>query len=203
MAGINHSIAYWCCETVGWTVDDCIRVAKELGCSSVELTPPESWPKLKENGLTCAITLNRMPGAPFVKGLNNLDYHDEVIGNTKASIDDCVESDGVCSCVIAFTGYKWRDAEDPDSGEISLDEGFDNCVKGLRIVGEYAASRGVSIALEQLNTRDDTHPMKGHPGYMGDDTDWVADVIRAVDMDEVRQKIAELEAQQGNPVAEA
>jgi hydroxypyruvate isomerase len=31
-----------------------------------------------------------------------------------------------------------------------------------------------------LNTRDDTHPMKGHPGYQGDKLDYVAQIIRAV-----------------------
>ena len=32
--------------------------------------------------------------------------------------------------------------------------------------------------LEQLNTRDDSHPMKGHPGYQGDDIDYCAEIIR-------------------------
>ena len=32
-----------------------------------------------------------------------------------------------------------------------------------------------------LNTRDDTHPAKGHPGYQGDDLDYVTDIIRRVD----------------------
>ncbi len=67
-----------------------------------------------------------MPGAPFVKGFNNPKYHDEVIARTKEVIDACAAY-GFPS-VIAFTGYKWRDAEDPKSGEISREEGADNCV---------------------------------------------------------------------------
>ena len=31
-----------------------------------------------------------------------------------------------------------------------------------------------------LNTRDDSHPMKGHPGYQGDDINYVADIVRRV-----------------------
>ena len=127
-----------------------------------------------------------MPGAPFVRGLNNLAYHDEVIGNTKKMIDSCGASDGLCRQVIAFTGYKYRNAEDPTSGEISLAEGADNCVKGLRILGEHAARSGVTVSIEQLNTRDDTHPMKGHPGYQGDDVDWVADIVKRVNMPNVK-----------------
>jgi len=34
--------------------------------------------------------------------------------------------------------------------------------------------------LEHLNTRDDTHPMKGHPGYFGEDVDHCVEMIRKV-----------------------
>ena len=36
------------------------------------------------------------------------------------------------------------------------------------------------MCVEHLNTRDDSHPMKGHPGYQGDDLDWLASIIRKV-----------------------
>jgi hydroxypyruvate isomerase len=183
---VRQSIASWCFETVGWTLPDMMRAARTLGCPSVELVDPAQWQLLAENGLTCAIALNGMTGAPFIRGLNNLAYHDEVIGNTKRMIDACAESDGVCRQVIAFTGYKWREAEQPASGEIPLDEGADNCVTGLRTLGEYAAKRGVTVAIEQLNTRDDTHPMKGHPGYQGDDLDWVAEIVTRTNLESVK-----------------
>ena len=44
----------------------------------------------------------------------------------------------------------------------------------------HAEKKGVTVCLEHLNTRDDSHPMKGHPGYQGDDLDYVAKIIRAV-----------------------
>ena len=34
--------------------------------------------------------------------------------------------------------------------------------------------------IENLNTRDDTHPMKGHPGYQGDEVDYCIDIIKGV-----------------------
>ena len=34
--------------------------------------------------------------------------------------------------------------------------------------------------VEHLNSRDDTHPMKGHPGYFGDDVDFCVDLIKQV-----------------------
>jgi hydroxypyruvate isomerase len=38
----------------------------------------------------------------------------------------------------------------------------------------------VGVRLEQLNTRDDAHPMKGHPGYQGEDVDYAARIVRRV-----------------------
>src|SRR5262249_17753884 len=88
--------------------------------------------------------------------------------------------------VIAFTGYKWRDADDPRSGAIPLDEGADNCVRSLKQVAAYAEKKSVSVCLEHLNTRDQTHPLKGHPGYQGDDLDYVAGIIPRVSSPHVR-----------------
>mgnify|MGYP001198489976 CR=1 FL=1 len=125
-----------------------------------------------------------MPGAPFIRGLNNTKYQEEVISRTKTEIDNC--ADAGFPSVIAFNGYKWRDAEDPASGEISLEEGADNCVAGLKKLAAHAEKKGVNVCLEHLNTRDDTHPMKGHPGYQGDDLDYVASIIRRVDSPRVK-----------------
>jgi hydroxypyruvate isomerase len=43
-----------------------------------------------------------------------------------------------------------------------------------------AEAKKVTLCLEHLNSRDDTHPMKGHPGYFGDDVDFCVDLIRKV-----------------------
>ena len=53
-------------------------------------------------------------------------------------------------------------------------------MKALKEIVRHAERRGVTICLEQLNTRDATHPMKGHPGYQGDDIDYCAGIIRQV-----------------------
>ncbi|MDA0283820.1 MAG: TIM barrel protein [Planctomycetota bacterium] len=183
---IKQSVVFWCFNVAGdkWDIERTCLIAKNLGCQSVEICGPETWPTLKKHGLTCAIAPNGMPGAPFIKGLNNPDYHDEVITHTKKMIDDC--SDAGFPSVIAFTGYKWRDAEDPTSGEIPLEEGMANCVKGLKTLAAYGEKKGVTICLEHLNTRDDSHPMKGHPGYQGDNVDQVAAMLRSVGSERVK-----------------
>jgi len=177
---VKQSMAFWCFNTAGekWTLEQQARVAHRLGCRSIELVETKDFDVLLKNNLVCAITPNGMPGEPFVKGLNNLQYHDEIIARTRKTIDT-VAAAGFPT-VIAFTGYKWRDATDPTSGEIPPDEGARNCVKGLKELAPYAERKNVTICMEMLNTRDDSHPMKGHPGYQGDDMDYVADIIKQV-----------------------
>jgi hydroxypyruvate isomerase len=183
---VKQSIAFWCFNSAGekWDVETTCQVATTLGCPSVELVDPAEWGTLKKHGLVCAIAMNGITGVPFARGYNNPRYHAEVVAGAKKMIDAC--ADAGFPNVIAFTGYKWRDADDPKSGAIPADEAAAHCVKGLKQVAGHAEKKGVSICLEHLNTRDNTHPMKGHPGYQGDDLDWVADIIRRVGSPRVR-----------------
>ncbi|MDB5385775.1 MAG: hyi 1 [Planctomycetaceae bacterium] len=177
---INHSVVFWCFNIAGekWDIEQTCVNARRLGIKSVEICGPDTWPTLKKHGLACAIAPNGMPGAPFMRGLNNPRYHDEVIAVTTKMIDDC-HAAGVPR-VISFTGYKWNNAEDPTSGEISLEAGAANCVAALKKLAAHAEKKNVTICLEHLNTRDSSHPMKGHPGYQGDDIDYVANIVRKV-----------------------
>jgi hydroxypyruvate isomerase len=183
---IRQSLAYWCLNATEWQwdIDRICRTARDLGCESVELVPPELWPVLRKYDLKMALAANGMPEPIFMKGLNNPRYHDEAIARTKIAID--MAADFGVPNVIAFTGYKWRDAEDPASGEISPAEGAANCVKALADLGRYAAKKKVTVCLEHLNTRDASHPMKGHPGYQGDNVDYCAEIIYQVNMPQVK-----------------
>ena len=183
---IKQSLAFWCLNATewNWDIDRVCVTAKSLGCESVELVPPELWPTLRRHGLQCALAHNGMPDPPFRKGLNNPRYQEEVIVRTRETIDQAADS-GVPN-VIAFTGYKWRDPDDPGSGEISLAEGAANTVKGLSELAIYAAKKKVTVVLEHLNSRDHSDPMKGHPGYQGDDVDYCADIIKQVKSDWVK-----------------
>ena len=177
---VKQSVAFWCFNARGdkWSAEKTCEVAKELGCKSAELIGPEHWPTLKKHGLVSAIASNGMPGAPFMRGFNNPKFHAEVIERTSKTIDQC--ADAKFPSVIAFVGYKWTDPDDPKSAVISNDDAFANCVKGLKEIARHAEKKGVTVCLEHLNTRDDSDPMKGHPGYQGDDLDFVASIIRKV-----------------------
>jgi hydroxypyruvate isomerase len=183
---IRQSLAYWCLNASPWhwDIERICAAAVDLGCQSVELVSSEFWPTLRKHGLTCALAHNGMPDPVFRKGLNNPRYHDEVITRTKHAIDQA--ADFAVPNVIAFTGYKWRNAEDCTSGEISLADGAANCVKALSELGSYAQQRNVTLCLEHLNTREDSDPMKGHPGYQGDNIDYCADIVMQVNSDRVK-----------------
>ncbi len=177
---IRQSVALWCYTTApwNWDLEKTCRVARKLGCESVELAEPDQWPVIRKHGLSCALSPCGMPDPPFVKGLNNPRYQEEVIARTRRAIEQCAGF-GVPN-VIAFTGFKWRDAEDPASGEIPLAEGAGHTVKALKELARHAEQHNVTICLEMLNTRDDSDPMKGHPGYQGDDLDYCAEIVRRV-----------------------
>jgi len=177
---IKHSIVYWCFAFNGakWSLDEMCGVAKSLGCKSVELLDVEQFATVSKHGLKCAIANNGMPGAPFVKGLNNPAYQAQVIESTSKVIEAAGKA-GVPS-VIAFTGYKYKDVEDYNKGVIDPDAGATNTVNGLKKLAKLAERQGVTICVEHLNSRVDDHAMKGHPGYAGDDVDYCFDIIRRV-----------------------
>ena len=179
---INHSLVIWPFQLFGeqWDLDTACRVAVETGCSSVELVGPDGWETLARHGLDCAISPNGMPGEPYVKGLNNLDHHAEVIGRTRAVIEAAAEAPVKVPSVIAFTGFKYRDAMDPASPEIPLEEATRNTVAGLKELARLGERHGVDIYVEHLNSRVPGDVFRGHPGYQGDDIDYCADLMRQV-----------------------
>jgi hydroxypyruvate isomerase len=177
---VKQSIVFWCFNARGekWDAEKTCQVAKQLGVPALEVIGPEHWPTLKKHGLVCALAPNGMPGMPFMRGFNNPDFHAENLERTGKMIDAC--ADAKFPSVISFFGYKWKNPDDPRSGEIARDEAAANCVKGLKELARHAEKQGVTVCVEHLNTRDSTDPMKGHPGYHGDDLDWCVEILRKV-----------------------
>jgi len=169
---INQSIASWCFEP-HWDLETTCQIAKKLGCKSIELVPPENWPTLKKHGLTCAIVSSHM----FVRGMNNPLHWGECLSELEKAIG--AASEAGFGNVITFTGYGDTSGEEKGS-KVDPEEGAKNCVEGYKKIIGYAEKKKVNLCLEQLNTRDATHPMKGHPGYQGDHVDYCMDIIKKV-----------------------
>jgi hydroxypyruvate isomerase len=162
-ARINQSIVYWCFEK-HWDVEKTCQIAKQLGCSSIELVEKQHWPLLKKNGLVCALTASH----GFEKGMNNPKYQEMCIEEIRDSIDACAEFN--FPNVITFTGFR---------EDIPDDVGLKNCVEGYKRIVGHAEKKKVNLCLEILNSRVKTE-MQGHPGYQGDHTDYCMDIIRQV-----------------------
>ncbi len=178
---IQQSIVNWCFESFGekWSPEKTADVAAMLGCKSVEFVAPKNLPILKARGLTCAILgVNMSPDPPFKKGWNNPDIWPRVEKATRDAID-AAAAFGTPN-VIAFTGYTAKNPDDPKSPQVSLEDGAKNCVDGLKRVMGYAEEKKINICLEMLNSRETSNPMKGHPGYQGDHTDYCVDIIKRV-----------------------
>lgn len=182
---INHSIVQWCFKDHFDLVELC-QVAKRLGCKSVELVAPQDWPTLQKHRLICAIAGSHL----FVQGMNNPKYQPMCLELLRKSID--ASADAGVKTVITFTGYA-EDTGPPANGQIpdfeklseerpkiDPNEGIENCISGYKKIVGYAEKKGVNLSLEMLNTREDTHPMKGHPGYQGDHIDYCMEIINGV-----------------------
>lgn len=168
---IKQSLVNWCYNKAWPDVDKYCEVAVKLGCESIELIDPKHWPTLKKHGLTCAIAGSH----GFPTGFNNPSEWDECLAILKTRIQECKEF-GVKS-VITFTGM---------ANGLSKEEGAKNCVEGLKKIAGDAEKNDVVVCLEMLNTRDDTHKMKGHPGYQGDDCDYCIDILKEVGSSHVK-----------------
>lgn len=163
---LRQSLVHWCYKDHWQDVEQFAGVAKDLGCHSVELIDPQHWPVLKKHGLSCAIAGSH----GFVKGFNNPKHWPECIEILTRRIDAC--ADAGFPSVITFTGM--REPQIPD------DVGASNCVEGYKKIIGHAEKKKVTMCLEMLNSRVSTHPMKGHPGYQGDHTDYCIDIIKRV-----------------------
>jgi hydroxypyruvate isomerase len=164
---IRQSLVHWCYKPAWPDVEELCQVAVRLGCQSIELIDPEHWPRMKDHGLTCAIASG---GHGFKQGPNHRSNWDFCREQLTSRIQTAA-AHGV-KRVITFTGF---------AEGLSREEGADNCVAFFRELIKLAEDQDVTLCLEMLNTRDDTHPMKGHPGYQGDDTEYCIDIIRRVE----------------------
>jgi hydroxypyruvate isomerase len=127
----------------------------------------KSYPMVRELGLNISLVGSH----GFRKGPFNTANHEYCIQRLREGIQLAVEVG--CQNVITFTGMR-------EEG-ISDQQGAKNCVECWKQVVEQAEQQGINLCLEHLNSRDDTHPMKGHPGYFGDDVDFCVDLIKQVD----------------------
>ena len=162
---------------MGWTfnpmpTEELAKNCKALGMHAMEGVDPKHYPMIRELGLKIALTGSH----GFQKGPCNPENRELCIQKLREGIDLAVKFEA--PAVITFTGMRVKDLSDEQQNR--------NCVEVWKAVAGYAEEKKINICLEHLNSRDNTHPMKGHPGYQGDDLDWVAGIIRKVGSERVK-----------------
>ncbi|MEM9364872.1 MAG: TIM barrel protein [Planctomycetota bacterium] len=162
---IRHSVMGWCFKPM--KALELAQHCKSIGIEALEGVSLDDYPAVKKLGLEVSMVGSH----GFAKGPIDPANHAEVERKLRSSIDAAVEFGA--PNVITFTGME-REG-------ITEETAFKNCVQCWKRVVPYAEEKGVGLVLEHLNSVDDSHPMKGHPGYWGDDIDLCLDLIRAVD----------------------
>ena len=163
---IRQSIMGWCFRDHMNAVE-LAKHCKEIGLVAMEGISADDYPAVRELGLEISLVSGNHG---FAKGPCNPEYRQLVIDGLRKGIDLAKAVN--CRNVITFTGMRYDGMDDEDAAR--------RCVEVWKEVVPYAEANGITLVLEHLNSRDDTHPMKGHPGYFGDDVDFCVDLIKQV-----------------------
>lgn len=162
---IRQSVMGWCFKPMSPTT--LAKHAKQIGLEAIEGIPSEHYDAVKKIGLQISLVGSH----GFATGPLDPANHAEVEAKLREGIDLAVKYGA--PNVITFTGM--------EKAGISDDAARKNCLACWKRVLPYAEQQGVGLVLEHLNSRDDSHPMKGHPGYWGDDLHLCVDLVRAMD----------------------
>ena len=162
---IRQSVMGWCFNPM--PTMELAKQCKEIGLVAMEGIDAKHYPAVRELGLKISLVSG---GHGFRNGPCDPKNTETVINGIKKGID--LAADIGTKSVITFTGMKYKNM-DPDKAAAL-------CVETWKKVIPHAEKKGINLVLEHLNSRDDSHPMKGHPGYFGDDVDFCADLVNKV-----------------------
>jgi len=130
-----------------------------MGLKSIEILPPEDWPKIQKYGLTCA--MGHGPIANIPNGFNDPANHAHLQKGYTDLINKAAEH-GLPQ-VIVFSGNR-RNLDDKT--------GLENCAVGLDPLVKLAQKKNIIISMELLNSK------VNHKDYMCDHTPWGVDLVK-------------------------
>ncbi|GAB5403566.1 MAG: TIM barrel protein [Aureliella sp.] len=162
---IRQSVMGWCFKPMSSI--ELAKAGKEMGLVAIEGIPAADYPAIRKLGLEISLVGSH----GFAAGPVNTDNHAQVEAKLKESIDTAVKFQS--PSVITFTGMRVPGMAD----QIAVK----NCLDCWKRVIDYAEEKNITLCLEHLNSRDDSHPMKGHPGYFGDDVELCIDLVKQMD----------------------
>jgi hydroxypyruvate isomerase len=161
---IKQTIMGWCFKPM--ETMELARHCKAIGLRGMEGIDKKYYPEVKALGLDISLVGSH----GFSNGPCNPKFHDEVVTKLTDSIN--LAADVGCKKVITFTGMKFDGMD--------RDKAIKDCLDTWKKVLPLAEQKGITLVIEHLNSRDNTHPMKGHPGYFGDDVDFCVDLVKQI-----------------------
>jgi hydroxypyruvate isomerase len=161
---IKFSVYGWCFAPM--PMEQLIRACHRMGITGMDVGK-EHYPLLRQLGMQVTMT----GGHGFTTGPFSRNNQAICTAKLREAIDTAVQWG--CSKVITFTGMREKGTTD--------EQGARNCIDCWKQVIGYAEQKKVNLCLEILSTRDSSHPMKGHPGYFGDDVERCIELIKRVD----------------------
>ena len=161
----RQSVMGWCFKPM--SPASLAKHAKAIGLEAIEGIPASSYPEVTELGLKISLVGSH----GFATGPLDPENHAEVEKKLRESIDLAVRYGA--PNVITFTGMQKTGMSDSAARK--------NCLTCWKRVIRYAEENQIGLVLEHLNSKDDSHPMKGHPGYWGDDLHLCAELVKSMD----------------------
>lgn len=152
----------------GMSLDDTCRIASEIGFQGYDLMGPHAWPTLKKYGLKPTMSHLSAAGTPDA-GICSKALHDGLEKSTRSALKECAEFGALN--IVAMAG--------PLDGA-TLEQGADNAVEFFNRVKTEAEDRGITICLENLNSKVD------HKNYLFDRSSWGFEVVKRVNSPNVK-----------------
>ncbi|QDT08551.1 TIM barrel protein [Stieleria marina] len=170
---VRQSVMGWCFKPM-----DAVTLAKhckQIGIEAIEGISATDYDAVTKLGLKISLVGSH----GFAKGPLDPENHAEVEKKLRDGIDLAVKYN--VSNVITFTGMRKEGVSDAAARK--------NCLDCWKRVVPYAEEKKIGLVLEHLNSEKhydengNVHPMKGHPGYWGDDLHLCAELVNEVGSD--------------------
>lgn len=157
---IQHSVCYWIFQETA--LEEFCKKLLKIGIHTIDLIGPKDWSLLKKLGMDLGIANGAELG--LYEGWNHIEYHEKLIKNYTELIP-----------VLASYGYNNLICFSGARKGITDEEGWNNCLKGLKQVLPLAEKYKVNITMELLNSLVD------HKDYQCDHTHWGVELAKKLD----------------------
>lgn len=162
--GIRHTVMGWCFNPMDTL--ELARHAKAIGLTGIEGIDRKFYADVKKLGLEISLVGSH----GFADGPCDPRFFDQSVAKLAEGIE--VAKEVGSKKVITFTGMRFDGMDE--------EKAANDCIAAWKKVLPQAEAAGITLCLEHLNSRDSSHPMKGHPGYFGDDVDFCVDLVKKV-----------------------